>query len=143
MCLTSLLRLWYLLAMETHEPVHKRSPFIDMFLRTIAVLGLIAVLILGAWGIIQLAVAIPAIFSTLGSGTSSLFTGTSAKESMTVSTAATINSGQTLQVSWTHAQCRHKRTILIRNFVRVRNWPLAWRTGPDRRISNRCLQHTF
>jgi hypothetical protein len=75
-----------------------------MFLRTIAVLGLIAVLLLGAWGIIQLAVAIPAIFSTVGSGTSSLFTGTSAqKESMTVSTAATINSGQTLQVSWTYA----------------------------------------
>jgi hypothetical protein len=74
-----------------------------MFLRTIAVLGLIAVLILGAWGIIQLAVAIPAIFSNLGSGTSSLLSGTNAQENVTVSTAATITSGQTLQVSWTHA----------------------------------------
>ena len=74
-----------------------------MFLRTIAVLGLIAVLLLGAWGIIQLAVAIPAIFSNLGSGSSSLLTNTSAKESITVSTAATLTSGQTLQVSWTHA----------------------------------------
>jgi hypothetical protein len=74
-----------------------------MFLRTIAVLGLIAVLLLGAWGIIQLAVAIPTFFSNIGSGTSSSLTNTSAKESITVSTAATITSGQTLQVSWTHA----------------------------------------
>jgi hypothetical protein len=88
--------------METHEPKNGRSPFIDMFLRVIAVLGLIAVLLLGAWGIIQLAVAIPTFFGAIGSGTSSLFTSNTQQESLAVATAATLNSGQTLQVAWTH-----------------------------------------
>ncbi|HEY5383105.1 MAG TPA: hypothetical protein VIJ88_00950 [Candidatus Paceibacterota bacterium] len=88
----------------THNPKPEKTPFIDLFLRSIAVLGLIAVLVLGAWGIIQLAVAIPSFFGNIGSGTSSLLTNSNAsKETLTVSSIATINSGQTLQLSWTHS----------------------------------------
>ncbi len=89
--------------METHEPAQAKTPVIDLFLRSIAVLGLIAVLVLGAWGIIQLAVAIPNFFGNLGSGASSLVTNTSAQnETLTVSAPASITSGQTLQISWNH-----------------------------------------
>lgn len=84
--------------METQE---QKTPMRDVALRAIAVLGLIAVLLLGAWGIIQLAVAIPTLFSNLGGGVSS-FTQSNQKETLTVSSAATITSGQTLQVSWNH-----------------------------------------
>ena len=88
--------------METHEVKKEGSTFTDIFLRTIAVLGLIAVLLLGAWGIIQLAVAIPSLFGSVGGGVSSLFTNTNAqKETLTVSAPATINSGQTVQLMWT------------------------------------------
>jgi hypothetical protein len=45
----------------------------DMFLRGIAVLGLIAVLLLGAWGIIQIAVALPGFLGGLGNGVVSVF----------------------------------------------------------------------
>src|SRR3989344_4212256 len=45
----------------------------DMFLRGIAVLGLIAVLLLGAWGIIQIALHLPAFFGGVGSSITSLF----------------------------------------------------------------------
>lgn len=90
------------------EP-QKKTPVKDVFLRTVAVLGLIAILLLGAWGIIQLAFALPDAFSSAGSGISSLFnhpgapsTSTSSKESLTVSTASSLSSGQTLLVSWKH-----------------------------------------
>jgi hypothetical protein len=45
----------------------------DMFLRGIAILGLIALLFLGAWGIIQIAVAIPSFLAGVGSGITSIF----------------------------------------------------------------------
>lgn len=84
-------------AMETHE---QKTPVRDVLLRLIAVIGLIAVLLLGAWGIIQLAVAIPSIFST--GGFSNLFNKGPQKEAVVVSEAANISSGQTLQISWNH-----------------------------------------
>lgn len=46
----------------------------DMFLRAIAVLGLIAILLLGAWGIIQLAVNLPSFLANVGGSVSSVFT---------------------------------------------------------------------
>ena len=93
--------------METHEVKVIKTPVRDFFLRTIAVLGLIAILLLGAWGIIQLAFAIPSVFSNLGGGASSFFTQTatsttSTKESISVSLPANIGSNQALTVSWTH-----------------------------------------
>ena len=84
--------------METHTVITEKVSYTDLFLRTIAVLGLIAVLLLGAWGIIQLAIAIPNLF---GSG-SSLLTSSAKTETLAVSSAASITSGQTLQVTWTH-----------------------------------------
>ncbi len=83
--------------METHE----ESSTKDIFLRTIAVLGLIAVLLLGAWGIIQLAIALPGIFGQIGGGVSNVFTSTP-KESLSVSAPASATSGQSFSVSWDH-----------------------------------------
>jgi hypothetical protein len=91
--------------METPE---KKTTARDLFLRTIAVLGLIAILLLGAWGIIQLAFALPTVFSNLSTSVSSLFThtttptATSTKESIVVTVPPTTVSGQTLQISWKH-----------------------------------------
>lgn len=45
----------------------------EMFLRTVAIIGLLAVLILGAWGIIVLATSLPSIFERAGSGITSIF----------------------------------------------------------------------
>ncbi len=89
------------------ETIEKKTTARDLFLRTIAVLGLIAILLLGAWGIIQLAFALPTVFSNLSTSVSSLFTHnttttTPTKESVAVTAPATIVSGQTLQVSWMH-----------------------------------------
>ena len=96
--------------METHEVKTAKTPVKDFFLRAIAVLGLIAILLLGAWGIIQLAFALPGVFSNLGGGVSSLFTSTSTtststttKETVTVSVPASVQNGGTLDVSWMHA----------------------------------------
>lgn len=46
----------------------------DLLLRTIAVVGLVAVLLLGAWGIILIAFNLPNLFGTLGASVGSLFT---------------------------------------------------------------------
>jgi len=95
--------------METHEVKTvktEKTSARDLFLRTVAVLGLIAILLLGAWGIIQLAFAIPGVFSNLGGGVSSVFnrntSGTSTKEAIVVSAPSSVMSGQTLAVSWMH-----------------------------------------
>src|SRR6266404_5380348 len=93
--------------METHVKV-ERTPARDIFLRTVAVLGLIAILLLGAWGIIQLAFAIPTLFGNIGGGANSLFPATtstttpSTKEAIVVTVPSTLASGQTLQISWMH-----------------------------------------
>lgn len=86
--------------METHTVItekSERASYTDLFLRTIAVIGLVAVLILGAWGIIQLAIAIPNLFGSIGSGTVNT---NAQKESLTVSSPASLTSGQTLQLVW-------------------------------------------
>lgn len=79
----------------------------DYFLRTIAVLGLIAILLLGAWGIIQLAFALPNVFGNIGNSFTSLFTHNTApastKEDVAVSVPATTPNGQPVTVSWVHA----------------------------------------
>ena len=92
--------------METHE---KSTPIKDLFLRAIAVLGLIAVLLLGAWGIIQLAFALPSIFDDIGTSISSLFNhntntpaAVSSKETLTVTLPSSVTSGSSLAVSWMH-----------------------------------------
>ena len=78
-----------------------------MFLRTVAIVGLIAVLVLGAWGIILLAFNLPTIFSNVGSSISALFGGepnTPAENgNLSVTAPETVQSGNAFQVTWDHA----------------------------------------
>ena len=60
--------------METNQVKTEKTPVRDLFLRTIAVLGLIAILLLGAWGIIQLAFAIPSGLGDFGANLAGLCT---------------------------------------------------------------------
>lgn len=91
--------------METHPTKIEKTPVKDFFLKAVAVLGLIAILLLGAWGIIQLAFALPSVLGNAGQSVASLFTKTATptKEAVTVSMPATSANGQSLTVSWTHA----------------------------------------
>lgn len=58
----------------------------DMFLRGIAILGLVAVLLLGAWGIIQIAANLPGFLVNMGGSVASLF---SSKEEPVATTTPT------------------------------------------------------
>lgn len=78
-----------------------KHTFKEHVLRVIAVVGLIAVLLLGAWGIIQLAFFIPDFLSGVASSIHSSNSST-AKESLTVSLPLAATSGSSLPVSWTH-----------------------------------------
>jgi hypothetical protein len=82
--------------MATHNG---KSSMKEMFIRAISVLGLIAILLLGAWGIIQLAVNLPGMFGSIGS----LFSGSTKSETVTVTLPQSINSNQTLQLAWQHS----------------------------------------
>lgn len=72
------------------------AKFKENALRVIAVVGLIAILLLGAWGIIQLAFIIPGFFGNIGKKA------TPVEESLTLSAPASINSGDTLSLGWQH-----------------------------------------
>jgi len=52
---------------------HNKTGAREVFLRTIAIVGLLAVLVLGAWGIILLAFNLPSVFSNVGSSISAVF----------------------------------------------------------------------
>lgn len=71
--------------------------FRENVLRVIAVIGLIAVLLLGAWGIIQLAFFIPKFFAGLGGAPAAPKT-----ETLSASVPAAVVSGQAFPLSWTH-----------------------------------------
>lgn len=58
-------------------------------MRIIAVIGLIAVLLLGAWGIIQLAFIIPSFLSNIGSSVTTTKTVTTKNQAAVVTTATT------------------------------------------------------
>jgi hypothetical protein len=66
--------------------------FRENFLRVIAVIGLIAILLLGAWGIIMLAFNLPNFLSNVGRG----------KETLTVSVPVQSTSDKPIVVSWKH-----------------------------------------
>lgn len=61
----------------------------DTILRAIAILGLIAVLLLGAWGIIQIAINLPAIFGSIGSSISGVFSREESPRATTTPAAVT------------------------------------------------------
>lgn len=69
------------------------NTFRESALRVVAVLGLIAILLLGAWGIIQIALYLPTLFGTLGRS----------PETLTVSVPAQSTSDTAFTVTWRHA----------------------------------------
>lgn len=68
------------------------NTFRENALRVVAVLGLIAILLLGAWGIIQLAFYLPTLFSGLGR----------TKETVTVTVPAQTISDKAFTLTWKH-----------------------------------------
>jgi hypothetical protein len=86
----------------------------DWSLRAIALIGLVAILVLGAWGIIQLAFDLSGVLDGIGGGVSSFFEGssttpptqiatsTSPAETINVTNPSLVNSGQPFTLSWTH-----------------------------------------
>ncbi len=72
------------------------SIFWENFLRVVAVIGLIAVLLLGAWGIIQLAFFIPSLFNNSGSPIAP------SGETLSVSAPASVTAGQPFALNWAH-----------------------------------------
>lgn len=79
-----------------------KTGFRDLLVRIVAIVGLLAVLLLGAWGIIQLAFFLPTFFGNIGSGIGSVFRSEPAKEALTVSAPMGAKAGEALTLSWTH-----------------------------------------
>lgn len=82
------------------KPRHKgKNTFKDQLSRAVAVLGLIAVLLLGAWGIIQIAFNIPGVLSQV----TTLFAGKPKPETIALSLPSTTTTGLAFAATWTHA----------------------------------------
>jgi hypothetical protein len=77
------------------------TTFKDSVLRAVAILGLIAILLLGAWGIIQLAFFISDLVSNAG-GQASSSQQTSGHEFITASIPAEATTGQSVTITWNH-----------------------------------------
>jgi len=77
------------------------TTFRENVLRIIAVLGLLAVLLLGAWGIIQIAFVLPSFFGNIGGA---VFSGnsTSKTESISASVPISVTAGQPFKLTWAH-----------------------------------------
>lgn len=73
--------------------------FKEAALRGIAILGLLAILLLGAWGIIQLAFFISSVFSGAGGSVS---TQQPAHETLTISVPSSAKADSPVTVSWNH-----------------------------------------
>ena len=76
-----------------------KNTFKEHVLRVVAVVGLIAVLLLGAWGIIQLAFFIPTFLTNLAGGVTPV---PAVSEKLVVTLPTAVTSGQTLTLSWSH-----------------------------------------
>ncbi len=77
----------------------------EVFLRTIAIVGLLAVLVLGAWGIILLAFNLPSVFGNIGSSIGGAFGGNTdgtnnTPSSLTVSAPESVINASNFQVKW-------------------------------------------
>ncbi len=72
--------------------------FWDNVLRIVAVIGLLAVLLLGAWGIIQIAFLLPSFFGNLFHRTPA-----TQNESVSVSVPAAVVAGTPFTLTWSHA----------------------------------------
>lgn len=80
---------------------HTTRSFRELLLRTVAIVGLIAVFVLGAWGIILLASNLVNIFGAVGSRVTSLFGGAKTEQVIVVAPQTTATE-QPLAISWTH-----------------------------------------
>ncbi|MDE2071327.1 MAG: hypothetical protein KGI70_01165 [Patescibacteria group bacterium] len=74
--------------------------FKENLLRVVAVIGLLAVILLGAWGIIQIGLALPGFFAGLGGSSSPA---SAAKESLVMSLPASVQAGSTFNINWHHS----------------------------------------
>ncbi|MDO8517876.1 MAG: hypothetical protein Q7S26_01110 [bacterium] len=88
--------------------MEEKTSFKDWALRAISVLGLIAILFIGVWGIIQITLAVPGFFAGFGKNTPSDTTAptagssTVAQEQLILSLPTSITSGQPFTLSWKH-----------------------------------------
>jgi hypothetical protein len=93
----------------------EKKTFSDSLLRTVALLGLLLVLLLGAWGIILLVLNLSSIAGSVGGNITSLFAGTPSgtAESLTVSAPSSVVSGQSFTLSWNHVNATgaHSYTV--------------------------------
>ncbi len=80
-----------------------KTGFRDVVMRAVTVIGLLAILLLGAWGIIQIAFVLPGFFSggSNSAPAASLSSTPAATNSITVSAPSIVNSGQPFTLSWT------------------------------------------
>ena len=113
--------------MEAHNT---KQGFREHAIRIAAIVGLVAVLLLGAWGIIQLAFVIPNFFSNLGSGRSA------APETLSASVPLSVTSGQSFPLSWTHRNSSG-------HLLRLPGRPDAPLFGADRRVAKCAVQHAL
>ena len=82
---------------------HGSSSFSDSALRAVSIIGLVAILVLGAWGVIQLVVGLPDFFASFGShSTTQHQTATTTSEAVVITAPATVTSGEPFPLSWTH-----------------------------------------
>ncbi|MEK7068690.1 MAG: hypothetical protein AAB964_02655 [Patescibacteria group bacterium] len=84
--------------------------FKDNVLRVVAVLGLIAVLLLGAWGIIQLAFWLPSLLGDVTGTIGGIFKREPAKETVTLSLPAQTTSGSAFTVTFLSRNAAGERT---------------------------------
>jgi hypothetical protein len=78
------------------------STFRDTFVRIIAVLGLVAILLLGAWGIIQIAFWLPGFLSDIPGSISRMFRSEPPAETLVLSLPTTVKSGEEMNLTWNH-----------------------------------------
>ncbi len=82
---------------DTHG--HSASPVRDALLRAIATIGLVAILVLGAWGIIQIVMGLPSFFERFSSGATPPPT-TSSSEQILITAPSVVTSGQPFTLAW-------------------------------------------
>jgi hypothetical protein len=84
----------------THEPTHEsKSPtYKDQVSRAVAVVGLIAILLIGAWGIIQIVFNLPGVLARVGS----FFEQKPDPEVITLTLPSLATSGEAFTAAWTH-----------------------------------------
>lgn len=80
----------------------RNNTFKDNVLRVVAVLGLIAVLLLGAWGIIQLAFWLPSLFGGVTGNIGGIFKREPAPATLTIALPVGVTAGTPFTLSWSH-----------------------------------------